>query len=151
MVSLSEEMTIHYQVFGEGKPLVLIHGSGPGACGWSNFFLNVDAFVAQGYQVILPDLPGYGFSDKPTDKQYTLDYFVGYLGELLDSLDIEQAALVGNSLGGAIAMGFALAQPARVSHLIMMGSGGLEERETYFMTEGIQPRTGTVCRIMGRL
>ncbi len=97
---------------GEQRGVVLfLHGSGPGASGWSNFKFNAEAFSAAGYRVVIPDLPGYGLSDKPTDVDYTLDYFVGAVSGLLSALDLSQLTVVGNSLGGAIALGLALAEP----------------------------------------
>lgn len=131
---LSDGMQIHYHDMGlKTAPVVLfLQGSGPGASGWSNFQFNVEAFTDAGYRALVPDLPGFGFSSKPTDVEYHLDYFCRYMFELLDHLGIERCAIVGNSLGGAIALGMALAQPTRVSALILMAPGGLEEREAYF-------------------
>lgn len=83
-------------------------------------------------------MPGYGYTGKPTDAIYSLDYFVNYLNEFFDAIELPKAILVGNSLGGAISMGFALQYPEKVSHLILMAPGGLEEKEVYFTCEGIQ-------------
>lgn len=140
---LSEGMRLHYldlvpdQQQAAGV-VILIHGSGPGASGWSNYQHNADALKNAGYRVLIIDLPGYGFSSKPEDASYSLDYFVGYLKEFVDSLELAKCILVGNSLGGAIAIGFAIEYPERASHLILMATGGIEEREVYFRTEGIQ-------------
>ena len=120
------------------RTVVFVHGSGPGASGWSNFQANVQPFADAGHRVVVYDLPGYGETDKPTDAIYTLDYFVDHLRDLLDYLAIDQAILVGNSLGGAISLGMTLAHPARVEKLILMASGGIEEREVYFAMSGIQ-------------
>lgn len=140
---LSDGMRLHYhdlkkQGQESGQPVIFIQGSGPGASGWSNFKHNIDAFIDAGYRVLVIDVPGYGFTSKPEDAIYNLDYFVNYLNEWLESLDISNCTLVGNSLGGAISLGFALQHPQKVSHLILMAPGGLEDRETYFATEGIQ-------------
>lgn len=124
---------------GEPRGAVLfLHGSGPGASGWSNFKFNAEAFSSAGYRVVIPDLPGYGLSDKPTDVDYTLDYFVAAVSGLLGKLGLSQLTVVGNSLGGAIALGLALAEPAAVGKLILMAPGGIEEREVYFNMVGIQ-------------
>jgi 4,5:9,10-diseco-3-hydroxy-5,9,17-trioxoandrosta-1(10),2-diene-4-oate hydrolase len=112
--------------------VLFLQGSGPGASGWSNFQFNVDAFTEAGYRVLVPDLPGFGFSSKPTDVEYHLDYFCASMFGLLDHLHIARCAVVGNSLGGAIALGMALEKPERISALILMAPGGLEEREAYF-------------------
>lgn len=133
-LDLSRGMRLHYHDLGAATApaVVFLQGSGPGASGWSNFQLNVPAFREAGFRVLVPDLPGFGFSGKPRDAQYTLDYFVGYVIEMLDALGIARCALVGNSLGGAVALGLALATPARVSQLVLMAPGGLEPRERYF-------------------
>ena len=123
---------------GNGEPVVFIHGSGPGASGHSNFKQNYPVIAEAGYRIIVPDLPGYGTSDKP-DTLYTLDFFTAALSGLLDALDIQRCVLVGNSLGGAIAIKLALDQPQRVSRLVLMAPGGLMEKEQYYLQmEGIQ-------------
>ncbi|WP_415768976.1 alpha/beta fold hydrolase [Pseudomonas sp. LB3P38] len=131
-------LDIHYQDDGQGDTLVFIHGSGPGASGYSNFQGNYPWFNEHGYRTLVPDLPGYGLSSKPEDVDYVLDFFVSALHEFLQALDVQRCVLIGNSLGGAIAIKYALDFPEAVSKLILMGPGGLEEREVYFQMEGIQ-------------
>lgn len=137
------DLSIRYCELGPagGYPVVFLQGSGPGASGWLNFRYNAYAFAEAGYRTIIPDLPGFGDSDKP-DTDYTLDFFVSSVISMADQLDLAQFALVGNSLGGAISLGLALQHPQRVSHLILMGCGGLEDQITYFQTmPGIQAMT----------
>lgn len=137
-VTLQDGLRLHYLDSGAGEPVIFIHGSGPGASGHSNFKQNYPQFAAAGYRVIVPDLPGYGASDKP-ETIYSLDFFVAALSGLLDALDIQRCVLVGNSLGGAIAIKLALDQPQRVSKLVLMAPGGLMEKEQYYrQMEGIQ-------------
>ncbi|WP_049105170.1 alpha/beta fold hydrolase, partial [Burkholderia cenocepacia] len=131
-------MRLHHFEAGEGRPVVFIHGSGPGASGFSNFKHNYPAFAAAGHRAIVVDLPGYGQSSKPSDVAYTLDFFVGALHAQLAALGIGPAVLLGNSLGGAIALKYALDYPDEVDGLIMMAPGGVEDRDTYFRMEGIQ-------------
>ena len=140
-VSLQSGIKIDYCTLGSGKPVIFLQGSGPGASGWLNFRYNAQFFADNGFQVIIPDLPGFGDSDKP-DCDYTLDFFVETIIDFANQLDINAFSLVGNSLGGAVALGLALAQPQRVSQIILMGCGGLEEKITYFeKMEGIQAMT----------
>lgn len=137
-VTLPDGLRLHYREAGSGLPVVFIHGSGPGASGHSNFKQNYPQFATAGYRVIVPDLPGYGASDKP-ETTYSLDFFVSALRGLLDALDIQRCVLVGNSLGGAIALQMALDQPSRVQRLILMAPGGLMPKEAYYQRmEGIQ-------------
>ena len=111
--------------------VVFVHGSGPGASGHSNFKKNIKAFVAADHRVILPDLPGFGYSSKPTDCDYTTEFFSSSLVGLLDALGIGGFALIGNSLGGAVSLRVALDHPDRVSKMILMAPGGIEALETY--------------------
>lgn len=122
---------------GSGPAVVFIHGSGPGASGQSNFRQNAPSFVAGGYRAILPDLIGYGASSKPEGIDYTLQLFTDTLYEALIAHGIEKATLVGNSLGGGIAIQMALDHPAFVDRLILMAPGCIEEREEYFKMPGI--------------
>lgn len=116
---------IHYNDAGQGEVVIMLHGGGPGASGWSNFNRNIGAFVDAGYRVVLPDCPGFGKSDEiVSDVQRGLLNAQAVKG-LMDSLGIDKAHLVGNSMGGATALNFALEYPDRLDKLILMGPGGL--------------------------
>jgi 4,5:9,10-diseco-3-hydroxy-5,9,17-trioxoandrosta-1(10),2-diene-4-oate hydrolase len=138
LVKLSSGYEIHYTEQGQGPAVVFVHGSGPGANAYSNFFPNIGPISAAGYRCILPDMIGFGYSSKPSGVDYTLDLFTPALREFLDRIDVRKAVLVGNSLGGAIAMRLAIDDPPRVSKLVMTGPGGIETREVYFRMPGIQ-------------
>ena len=130
--------TDHAPLGASNGTAIFIHGSGPGASGWSNFKHNVSAFQEAGYRCIVYDQWGYGKTSKPQDVDHTLDFFVDGLVSLMDSADVTNAVLVGNSLGGAVALGLALRHPERVEKLILMAPGGIESREDYFSMPGIQ-------------
>ncbi|MBM9460344.1 alpha/beta fold hydrolase [Nocardioides sp. zg-536] len=117
---------LHYNEAGSGHPLVLLHGSGAGATGWSNFAPNIPA-LAKSFRVIALDAPGWGSSSPGLPEDY--DHPNAVL-ELLDALGIERAALVGNSLGGSTAITFASRYPDRISHLVTMGAGSLMDIPT---------------------
>ncbi len=134
---LENGLTLHYMEAGEGPVVIWLHGSGPGASGFSNFKTNYPIFAEAGFRNIVLDLPGFGRSSKPEDAFYDLDFFVTCLNQFLQATGIERCTLLGNSLGGAIALGQALAHPDTVERLILMAPGGVEERETYFQMEGI--------------
>ncbi|AWB90214.1 alpha/beta fold hydrolase [Salinibacterium hongtaonis] len=108
---------IHYIEAGEGHPVLLLHGSGPGATGWSNFAPNIE-YLAKSFRVIAPDMPGWGDSD--TAIAGTRNHVQTAL-EILDGLGIDRAAFVGNSMGGMTSTRFATTHPARISHLVTMG------------------------------
>lgn len=128
---------IHISEAGEGPAVVFIHGSGPGASGASNFRQNIDAFVTAGYRVILPDLIGYGASSKPEGIDYTLQLFTDTLYAALTAHGVDKASLVGNSLGGGVALQMTLDHPEFTERMVMMAPGCVAEREAYFVMPGI--------------
>jgi 2-hydroxy-6-oxonona-2,4-dienedioate hydrolase len=105
---------------GEGHPVLLIHGTGPGATGWSNFAPNIGPLSEQ-FRVVAVTMPGWGESNpQGVDSGFDQGEAVK---QLMDALDIERAAIVGNSMGGGVGMIMTARWPERVSHLITMGSG----------------------------
>jgi len=129
---------MHYLDQGTGPVVVFLHGSGPGASGHSNFKGNYPWLVEQGLRRIVPDLVGYGFSDKPDDVDYPLSFFTECVRQTLDAAGIERCSLIGNSLGGAIALQFALDYPQMTEKLVLMAPGGLNAKEEYFQMPGMQ-------------
>jgi 4,5:9,10-diseco-3-hydroxy-5,9,17-trioxoandrosta-1(10),2-diene-4-oate hydrolase len=131
---------IHYHEAGPTdarEAVIFLHGAGAGASGYSNFKGNYPVFAEAGHRVIVPDLLGFGLSSKPDIPQYDLDFFVAGVKGLVDVLNLERVTLLGNSLGGAVALGYALAHPGEVKSLILMAPGGVEEFETYMAMPGI--------------
>lgn len=120
------ELNIHYNDMGQGPAIMMLHGSGPGASGWSNFHRNVDALAGAGYRVILADMPGWGKTDSIVVRdQWRSELNVEVIRGLMDHLKLDRAHLIGNSMGGGMSLAFALACPERVAKLVLMGSGGL--------------------------
>src|SRR5687767_6385195 len=99
---------LHYNDAGSGPVVVMLHGGGPGASGWSNFNRNITPFVDAGHRVLLIDCPGFGRSDPVVAEVQRGLFNARAVKGLMDRLDIARASLVGNSLGGASAMNFAL-------------------------------------------
>ncbi|MBE2997521.1 alpha/beta fold hydrolase [Nocardiopsis sp. HNM0947] len=119
---------IFVQEAGSGTPLVMLHGGGPGASGYSNYHQNLAALTPR-FRVLLVDQPGFGRSHKPTAEQLRdgegiTGYTVTALLEVLDALGIGRAHLLGNSLGGAAALALAQRAPERVERLVLMAPGG---------------------------
>ena len=130
-VEVSGGLKMHVHERGEasdGRPtLLFLHGSGPGASGYSNFRRSIDYFSDLGWHVLIPDYIGYGLSDKPTDIIYSSDFHVGTLIDLMQQKSVRSVVPVGNSLGGAIAIELTLDHPDLVDRLILMGPGGLQD------------------------
>ena len=132
------DVRMHYHQVGEGRPVLWLHGSGPGASGWSNFRENARFLAEHGFCSILLDAVGYGLSDKPTDRPYTLEFMAGCAAGVMEALGHATYTIVGNSQGGAQAIWLALHRPEQVAELVLMAPGGLEEREVYMEMRGIR-------------
>lgn len=115
---------IHVAEVGDGPPVVMLHGGGPGASGVSNYGRNIDA-LARTHRVIVPDMPGYGRSAKTLDHTDPFGFLARTIRGLIDALGLPSAHVVGNSLGGAAALRLALEFPDRVGKLVLMGPGGI--------------------------
>ncbi|MEU5104935.1 MULTISPECIES: alpha/beta fold hydrolase [unclassified Streptomyces] len=121
---------------GDGPPVLLLHGGGPGASGVSNYSRNI-AELAQKYRVIVPDLPGYGRSTKGVDGTDPFGYLADNVRRLLDRLGLDKAHFVGNSYGGACALRLALDTPDRVGRMVLMGPGGVGTTRLFVPTPGL--------------
>ncbi|MFQ6040715.1 MAG: alpha/beta fold hydrolase [Candidatus Poribacteria bacterium] len=117
---------IHYLTAGSGPPVILIHGLGVFAETW---LYNIKPLSGRN-TVYAPDLVGFGRSEKPKVK-YSLAYFVKFLSGFMDALNIERASLVGNSMGGLIALRFALDYPNRVCKLVFVSGAGLGRKVSF--------------------
>jgi 4,5:9,10-diseco-3-hydroxy-5,9,17-trioxoandrosta-1(10),2-diene-4-oate hydrolase len=137
-LQLDDGYRLHYHDEGSGAAVIFLHGSGQGASGWSNFKANASAFREQGYRTLMPDLLGFGFSSKPEDVAYTLDFHLAALEQFITRLGLVQVTLVGNSLGGALAIHYALHHPDRVANLILLAPGGIEAQAVYGQMPGLQ-------------
>ncbi|HUA34682.1 MAG TPA: alpha/beta fold hydrolase [Candidatus Binataceae bacterium] len=130
-------LKLHYHEAGKGPVLIMIHGGGPGAGGWSNYRRNID-FFAEHFRVIAPDLPGFAKSDKPKMEGGMFAFFSKSIRDLMDALDIPRASFIGNSLGGGTTVKLALDSPDRADKLVMMGAGGSLPIFTPVPSEGIK-------------
>jgi pimeloyl-ACP methyl ester carboxylesterase len=123
---------IEYEVTGEGRPVVLIHGFPDSGRLWRH---QVPALADAGFKVIVPDMRGYGASDKPAEvDQYNLLYTVADVGAVLDDAGVERAHVVGHDWGAAVAWVLAAVAPERVDHLVALSVG----HPTTFRAEGYE-------------
>lgn len=123
----------HFVEAGSGEPLVLVHGAGPGASGWSGWREAIP-FLARQFHVYAIDTVGFGYTDKPTDIVYTDQASVDHLAGFIDVMCLGKIRLCGNSRGAYIAAKYAVDHPDRVLRMVMVSSGsiaaamGLERR-----------------------
>ncbi|WP_258000287.1 alpha/beta fold hydrolase [Bacillus sp. Marseille-P3661] len=106
---------------GEGEPLILLHGVG----GHLEAYASNIAEHAKDFHVYAIDMIGHGFTDKPTDEDYTIPYYVNHLLQFMDELKIEKASISGESLGGWVGAWFASEYPERIHKLVLNTSAGI--------------------------
>jgi len=125
----------HYHDVGprEGAPVIMLHGSGPGVSAWANWRLNMAALAGAGHRVLAPDLVGFGATERPDGVYYSLGTWCEQVFAFMDALGVDRAAVVGNSLGGRIALDLAAARPERITRMVLMGAPGVGMT----MTEGL--------------
>jgi pimeloyl-ACP methyl ester carboxylesterase len=111
---------VAYRDVGRGPVLLLIHGMAGSSATWQSIIPQ----LSKKYRVIAPDLLGHGKSAKPRGD-YSLGAFAVWLRDLLDELGVRRATVIGQSLGGGIAMQFAYQHRDYCERLVLIGSGGL--------------------------
>jgi 2-hydroxymuconate-semialdehyde hydrolase len=116
---------------GAGMPVVLVHGSSPGACAEINWAANIESLAARGFEVYAYDQPGFGRTANPPD--YSVEFRVHHAQAFVAWLGRDRYALIGNSMGGYLSVRVALDDP-RVSHLVLVApvpmAAGVAERAT---------------------
>lgn len=125
-------ISTNYHDLGEGEPVVLIHGSGPGVTAWANWRFTIPE-LSKSFRVIAPDIYGFGYTEFPTEPIRDMRIWIEHLRAFLDALGLEKANLIGNSFGGALTLAFLIAQPHRVNRAVLMGAAGLD----FKITEGL--------------
>jgi pimeloyl-ACP methyl ester carboxylesterase len=121
---------MHYYVWGPeaGTPVVLVHGLGGRSEDWRNL---APYLVRGGFRVYMPDLPGYGRSDKPGDFSYSIPDEANAVLGFMNTLGLMQVDLGGWSMGGWIVQYFAANHPERVRKLMLFDSAGLYAKPTW--------------------
>lgn len=120
--------SVAYRRAGDGEVVVLIHG----LAGSSRTWKDVMPGLAASYDVIAPDLLGHGDSAKPTGD-YSLGGHASGLRDLLLTLDVPSATIVGHSFGGGVAMQLAYQHPELCDRLVLVGSGGLGREVSWLL------------------
>ena len=130
------DCNVHYEVSGEGKPLILVHGTGADA----QSFEDMIPLLNKDFRVYAYDMRGFGETVRPTQVPLSDALWADDLAGLMGELGVEQAALAGWSLGGIVLMEFALRYSQMVSHLILIGSGSPLPTSTPMDRSGFETR-----------
>jgi 2-hydroxy-6-oxo-octa-2,4-dienoate hydrolase len=135
-VGLSVEafgLQTNYHRAGAGKPVILLHGSGPGVSAWTNWRRVMPA-LSDSFDVIAPDMAGFGYTERKAELTYDIKLWVKHLIGLMDALGIERTSLVGNSFGGSLSLAAALRHPERFDRIVLMGT----PCDKFMMTPGLR-------------
>jgi abhydrolase domain-containing protein 6 len=119
-----------------GEPVVLVHGFGGDKDNWTLYA----PFLTPHHRVICPDLPGFGESDRSVDRDYRVQAQAHRLCEFLDALGIDRCHLAGNSMGGFIALQFALDYPGRLASLTLLDNAGVAGANASELQRAIERR-----------
>jgi pimeloyl-ACP methyl ester carboxylesterase len=116
-------MAVHYRDEGnpaDKTPIVLLHGTAASLLTWNGW----TSALKTNHRVIRLDLPGYGLTGPNPAQDYSMNFYVRFLHDFLEKLDVSRFYLAGNSLGGKIAWEYALAYPGNVKKLILIDAAG---------------------------
>jgi pimeloyl-ACP methyl ester carboxylesterase len=94
----------------------------------------MEPLAERGHRVLALDLVGFGYTERPDDVYYSLDTWRDHVWSFLKAMDVERVAIVGNSLGGRIALAMAAQHPERISRMVLMGAPGVGMT----LTEGLK-------------
>ncbi len=108
----------HFIDEGSGRPVLLLHGQPT----WGYIYRNFIPALAATHRVVVPDHMGFGKSETPSDREYTLRTHVGNLTSLIDTLDLRDITLVMQDWGGPIGVGYAVRHPRRIHSLVLMNT-----------------------------
>ena len=114
---ITEQGSVHYEVFGRGRPVILLHGW---LESWGLWQETMD-FLSKSYRTYAIDFWGFGESDKRRES-FSIQDFVDLVNEFMDSLGITKAPLVGHSMGGTVSLSVAIQHPEKVSKIVVIGS-----------------------------
>jgi len=113
-----------YLEAGSGETVLMLHGSGPGVSALANWQHNIPT-LAQRFHVLAPDIVGFGTTERPEDIVYSLRTWTDHVWAFMDARGVEKARVIGNSLGGRIALQMATDQPDRIAKMVLMGTPGV--------------------------
>lgn len=141
-----------YVTSGGGRPVVLLHGAGPGTDGAGTWPRTMQSLAGIA-RVVVPDLVGFGATERPAGLAYSMSVWLDHLSAFVDAIGVESAAFVGTSFGAALALRFALAHPPRVDRLVLAACPGLSFPLTTALDElwGYEPGRQNMRRVLTNL
>ncbi len=138
-----DELDVHYFTGGQGEPLIVIHGGGDGARAWKK---NMEE-LSESYTIYVPDLPGFGGSQLG-ERDYYVPELVEFVEKFSGKMGLESFHLVGHSIGGGIALSYALKFPHKLKKLVLVSSMFLGKEIALWVRVLSIP---AICRSIGRV
>jgi pimeloyl-ACP methyl ester carboxylesterase len=136
-------LRVHYKRAGQGPTVLLLHGSASSV----HSFERVAAVMAAWFDVIRPDIPGFGLTGPRADRDYRVPTYASTVARLMRVLDVHNYAVVGNSLGGNIARNLALDYPGQVDAMVLINATGYPDKS---LPAGFRLARGPLLRTMLR-
>lgn len=127
------DLDTNFHEAGIGRPVILLHGSGPGVSAWTNWRRVIPALAGE-FRVLAPDMAGFGYTERNPELHYDIKLWVKHLIGFMDALGLETASLIGNSFGGSLALAAAARFPGRFDRLVLMGT----PCDRFVMTPGLR-------------
>ncbi|MBN9386583.1 MAG: alpha/beta fold hydrolase [Chloroflexi bacterium] len=122
----------HYHLAGQGPAIVFIHGSGPGVSAWANWRLALPVLQAN-YTVAALDVVGFGYTERPDNFEFSTKDWADHVISFIEALGVGPVHIVGNSMGGGVALHVAYRRPELVNKIALMGTTGCN----FTITDGL--------------
>jgi len=121
---LVNNLKVNYKIAGEGPAILVLHGWGGSSGSWNRL---QEILAQKGYQVVIPDFPGFGKSVTPREP-WSLQNYTEFITNFIQQLNLENFYLIGHSFGGRIAIRFVTQYPEKIKKLILCDSAGIKSK-----------------------
>jgi 2-hydroxymuconate-semialdehyde hydrolase len=142
-------ISTHYHESGQGEAVLLIHGSGPGVTAEANWRLIIPR-LSENFHVYAPDIVGFGYTERSEEVEYGVETWTNHLISFIEEIGESRVHIIGNSLGGALALHIANKRPDLVGKMVLMGAAGLPFMVTYGLDKvwGYEPSVQNMKRLL---
>ena len=142
-------ISTHYHESGQGEAVLLIHGSGPGVTAEANWRLIIPR-LSENFHVYAPDIVGFGYTERSEEIEYGVETWTNHLINFIEEVGEKHVHIIGNSLGGALALHIANKRPDLVGKMVLMGAAGLPFMMTYGLDKvwGYEPSVENMKRLL---
>ena len=145
-----DDVNTHYHETGQGETVLLIHGSGPGVTAWANWRLMIPK-LSENFHILAPDMVGFGYTDRPENVEYNVETWTNHLIRFIEKTVDKPVHIIGNSLGGALALHIIKKRPDIAKKVVLMGAAGLSFPITYGLDQvwGYEPSIENMKKLLG--